>query len=185
MSEISEFEARLSAALERIGRAVAAAQEQAAQPSEGGGIASQEMEAEMGNLREALEAEKAANSELEARVKTIHERQEQHVASLEGEVSALREQLAAHDKELLQLRRINERLRDNNGALREANAQGGGNPNLVNSAMMVELEALKVARSAEATELEAILKELKSVAEAAAPATQAAPQSEPAPAEEG
>lgn len=170
MSEISEFEARISAALERIGRAVAVAEERAeenaaAQDAEGG-IATEEMEAELGRLRDALESEKDANAQLEERVKSIHERQESHVATLEAEVTQLRDQLAAHDKELLQLRRVNARLRDNNGALRDANAKSVGDVGLVNTALMTELEALKVVRAAEATELDAILTELKAAASA-------------------
>lgn len=167
MSDISGFEARITGALERIGRAVALAEEraEAAAASSGGGIASDDMMAEMGRLNEALEAERDANAQMEARVRAIHEKQQSHVAALEEEVEHLRRQLMDHDSEMQKLRRVNAQLRDNNAALRAANAEGTGDASLVNKALMVELEALKVARSADAMELDAILADLRAAAE--------------------
>ncbi len=43
---------------------------------------------------------------------------------------------------LQRLKRINDQLRQNNQALREANEDGVGDPHLINKAMMTELEAL-------------------------------------------
>ncbi|PZX14661.1 hypothetical protein [Celeribacter halophilus] len=165
MSEISDFEARITAALERIGRAVAVAEERAETiaAEAAGGIASEELEAEIARLRDALDEEKAANSQLETRVKAIHERQETHVAALETEVETLRRQLADHDREMQKLRLVNTQLRENNTALREANAEGLGNADLIDSGMRAELEALKVTRAADVTELDAILTELRVV----------------------
>ncbi|WP_417254176.1 hypothetical protein [Celeribacter sp.] len=165
MSEISDFEARITAALERIGRAVAVAEERAETiaAEAAGGIASEELEAEIARLRDALDEEKAANSQLETRVKAIHERQETHVAALETEVETLRRQLADHDREMQKLRLVNTQLRENNTALREANAEGVGNADLIDSGMRAELEALKVTRAADVTELDAILTELRAV----------------------
>ncbi|GAA3872050.1 hypothetical protein [Celeribacter arenosi] len=165
MGEISEYEARITAALERIGRAVAVAEERADAAGDGsGGIASEELEAEVGRLREALEAEQETNSQLEARVRAIHEKQKTHVAGLEGEVERLRRQLMDHDGEMQSLRRVNAQLRDNNNALRAANEAGLADPALVNEALASELESLRVARSADALELDAILTDLKSAA---------------------
>ncbi len=154
MSEISEFEARITAALERIGRAVAVAEE-----SGGGAAASEQIAA----LTEELENERAASAKLEERVKAIQDRQETHVAGLEQEVEALRRQLMDHDRAMQNLRQINEELRANNAALREANAQGVGDADLINAGMQDELEALKSLRTADATELSAILTELRAV----------------------
>lgn len=167
MSDISEFEARITAALERIGRAVAVAEDRAEAGSgaEGaaGGIASEEMEAEMGRLHEALDAEKDRNAQLEARVRAIHDRQEHHVSALEEEVEALRRQLMDHDREMQKLRLVNDQLRENNAGLRAANAEGLGDASLIDAGVHTELEALKVARAADATELDAILTELRAV----------------------
>lgn len=164
MSEISDFETRITAALERIGRAVAAAEEQNAS---GGGIASDEMAAEMGRLQEALDAERDTNAQLEERVRAIHEKQQSHVASLEEEVETLRHQLMHHDAETQKLRQVNTQLRANNTALREANATAIGDPALVNTALMTELEALKIGRDADLAELGAILNDLRPYTDAA------------------
>ncbi|MFT6168440.1 MAG: hypothetical protein ACJAR9_000550 [Celeribacter sp.] len=160
MSEISEFEARITAALERIGRAVAAAEEQNAANVQGG-IASDEMAAEMGRLQEALDVERDTNAQLEERVRAIHEKQQSHVAALEVEVETLRHQLVDHDAETQKLRRVNTQLRSNNTALRDANLNAIGDPALVNKALMTELEAIKVGREADLVELSAILTELR------------------------
>ncbi|WP_417274667.1 hypothetical protein [Celeribacter halophilus] len=184
MSEISDFEARITAALERIGRAVAVAEERAETiaAEAAGGIASEELEAEIARLRDALDEEKAANSQLETRVKAIHERQETHVAALETEVETLRRQLADHDREMQKLRLVNTQLRENNTALREANAEGVGNADLIDSGMRAELEALKVTRAADVTELDAILTELRAVMARQQQDTQTVGQTSEAPA---
>lgn len=166
MSEISEFEARITAALERIGRAVAAAEEKNASGGQGG-IASEDMAAEMGRMQEALEVERDTNAQLEERVRAIHEKQQSHVAALEQEVETLRHQLMDHDAEAQKLRSVNTQLRANNTALRAANMQSIGDPALVNEAMVTELEALKVGRDADLVELGAILNELRPFTDAA------------------
>jgi hypothetical protein len=164
MSEISDFETRITAALERIGRAVAAAEEQNAL---GGGIASDDMMAEMGRLQDALDGERATNLQLEERVRAIHDKQQSHVASLEEEVETLRHQLMNHDAETQKLRRVNAQLRANNSALRDANVKSIGDPTLVNTALMTELEAIKAGREADMVELDAILHELRPFTDAA------------------
>ncbi|MBW6419431.1 hypothetical protein [Celeribacter sp. PS-C1] len=169
MSEISDFEARITAALERIGRAVAVAEERAEAATEAaseapvGGIASEAAEAEIARLHDALEEEKSANSQLEERVKAIHDRQESHVAALEDEVETLRRQLMDHDREMQKLRHVNTQLRDNNAALRAANAEGVGDAGLIDAGLHAEVEALRVARASDVTELDAILTELRAV----------------------
>lgn len=180
MSEISEYEARITKALERIGRAVAVAEEQASAQSgtAKGGIASDEMEAELGRLNEALEAERNTNAQLEDRVRAIHDTQKTHVGALEDEVETLRRQLMDHDAELQKLRRVNTQLRTNNTALRDANIQGIGNPSLVNKALMVQLEALKASREADMVELNAILTDLRPYAKAEATPEKVVPNSE-------
>lgn len=169
MSEISDFEARITAALERIGRAVAVAEERAeaaqslAEASAAGGVASDVLEAEVARLNDALATEQSANAQLEERVKAIHDRQESHVAALEDEVETLRRQLMDHDREMQKLRHVNAQLRENNAALRAANAEGLADANLIDAGLRAELEALKVTRDVDVTELDAILTELRAV----------------------
>ena len=160
MSEISEFEARITAALERIGRAVAAAEEQNASAVQGG-IATEDMTLEMGRLQEALDVERDTNAQLESRVRAIHEKQKSHVAALEVEVESLRHQLMTHDTETQKMRSINNQLRSNNTALREANANAIGDPSLINAALATELEALKITRESDVAELNTILTDLR------------------------
>lgn len=160
MSDISEFETRITAALERVGRAVALAEEQAA-GAQSGGIDTAEMESEIGRLREELEAEKEANAQMEARVKAIHEKQTSHVASLEGEVEGLRRHIYDLETGMGELRHANDTLRANNEALRNANAQGVGDPTLINAGLQAELAAASATRTAQKAELEALLGDLK------------------------
>lgn len=160
MSDISQFEQRIMAALERIGRAVALAEERAEQAGAGGGIASDEMEAEIGRLNEALESEKEASAQLEARVKAIHEKQTSHVAELEGEVEGLRRQLADIESAMVSMRHANDTLRSNNAALRDANAAGLGDASLIDAGLKAEMDALQAARATERAALDVLVADL-------------------------
>lgn len=153
MSDITELERRITAALERIGAGVEALGQAGAT---GGGAE----DGEVARLTEELAAEREANQQLEERVRAIREKQETIVARLEDEVARLREEVAGHSAEIGRVRRVNAQLRDNNRALREANAAGLPDPHLVNKAMMAELDALRGAREADRAELDAILAEL-------------------------
>ena len=61
------------------------------------------------------------------------------------------------------MRAVNENLRSSNAALREANAKGLAEPELVNAAMSSELDSLRAARAAERAEIETILATLEPV----------------------
>lgn len=155
MSEIEELQRRINAALDRIGQGLEAG---------AGGVADP---AELAGLKQALDDEKLANEQLEERVKTLREKRN----ALEEELEALREQnaqfLSRLDGELQSLRRANQQLRDNNVALREANATGVGEAHLINKSMMAELESLRANRAADQAETSAILSELTAVLEGA------------------
>ena len=149
MNDISEYERRITAALDRAAQAL-----DKLSAGEGG-------DAEA--LKAELEAERVANQQLEERVRAIKETQEKTVKSLEASVADLKKALAARDAELQRLKSVNEDLRKSNGALREANAEGVGNAELVNSAMVTEIESLRAARAAERAEIEEILATLEPV----------------------
>lgn len=149
MDDISEFERRITAALDRASQAMD-------RLGSGDGDASAELKAE-------LEAERVANQQLEERVRAIKEKQETKVAGLEADVARLKEALKSRDAEVQSLRSVNEALRGSNSALREANAQGVGDADLVNSAMVTELESLRAARAADRSEIEEILATLEPV----------------------
>ena len=143
MSDIADYERRITAALDRAAQAMD-------QLGAGG-------EGDTSALAAELEAERVANQQLEERVRAIKEKQETTVAGLEADVARLREALEARDKEVQQMRAVNAELRASNGALREANAQGIGEPDLVNASMITELESLRTQRAAERAEIEDIL----------------------------
>lgn len=143
MSEIAEYERRITAALERAGKVIE--QLSAAQPED------------QGNLAAELEAERMANAQLEERVRAIKEKQETTVARLEGEVAKLSAALKSRDAEVQSMRAVNEELRQSNGALRDANAKGLGDAALVNGAMAGELESLRALRAADRAEIDEIL----------------------------
>lgn len=145
MSDISEFERRITAALDRAQQAL---EQLNAGASDDGDTAS---------LTAELEAERVANQQLEERVRAIKDKQETMVAQLEEEVSRLKGALKTRDEEVQAMRGVNENLRASNTALRNANAQGLAEPGLVNASMVTELDSLRAARAADRAEMEEIL----------------------------
>ena len=160
MTEITEFQARITAALDRIGAGL--------DGLNAGPAHALQDSAEIARLSEALDEERTANAQLEDRVRTIKEQQDGTVEGLAGEVDRLRALLAAEEETVAKLARVNADLRANNTALREAIAQGVAEPHLVNKSMMAELDALRTAQEADRAELDAVLGELNAlVADAA------------------
>ena len=152
MTEITELQARITAALDRIGAGL-----------EGLGPARPDAGEEVARLTEALEEERTANAQLEERVRTIKEKQDGTVEVLADEVERLRALLAREEEAVSRLARVNADLRANNTALREAIQRGVAEPHLVNKSMMVELEALRTAQAADRAELDAVLGELNAL----------------------
>lgn len=149
MNDISDFERRIVAALDRASQAL---------DRLGAGEG-----ADTAGLKSELEAERVANRQLEERVRAIKEKQETMVARLEDEVAGLREALRTRDSEVQQMRSVNDALRESNAALRDANAQGLAEPHLVNKSMMSELESMRAQRAADRAEIEDILATLEPV----------------------
>lgn len=152
MTDMTELERRITAALDRAAQAM---EQMGAAPSGGEGNSAE--------LAAELEAERVANQQLEERVRAIKEKQETTVAELEARVASLTEAVTTRDAEVQSLRSVNEELRASNGKLREANAAGLAEPDLVNSAMVTELESLRAARAADRAEIEDILAALEPV----------------------
>lgn len=149
MDDIAEYERRITAALDRAAQAL-----DKLNAGEAGDAAA---------LKAELEAERVANQQLEERVRAIKEKQEQTVKRLEASVADLKQALATRDGEMQRLKAVNEELRLSNGALREANAQGVGDADAVNAAMVTEIESLRAARATERAEIEEILATLEPV----------------------
>jgi hypothetical protein len=146
MSDIGNLEGRITEALDRIRRGLAA------QPAAGGDA----------DLQAALDAERASNAELVQRVAILKDRQDTQVASLTARVETQRAQMLKLDAELQALRASNVQLRDMNATLRETVS-----PDMLNDAAAAEIAALQAQRSADAAEMDAIIAELKPLIEEA------------------
>lgn len=167
MKDITEIEARLAGALDRIGEALAqpAPAEQAApdDPPEAAAGTAPEPAADpetVARLEEALEAERATNAQLEERVRAIRSRQERQVTRLSEEVERLRDRLAGAEEQGMRLRRLTEQLIESNRALRTANAEGLGDATLINAAIEGERAALAELRTADRAEIDALIGEI-------------------------
>ena len=154
MSNVTELEQRISVAMDRIEKGLGDMAEQA--PAVDGAA-----------LEAQLEEERSANAQLEERVKALKERQDTKISELETRVSFQRDQMTALDTELQRLRASSADMREVNAQLRVAATDGVTEPELINRAMMAEVEALSAQRASESAEVDAILKELKPLIEEA------------------
>lgn len=152
MADIDELERRVRAALDRIAAGV---------ETMGSGAAVDNTEAE--ELRAALEDERLANAQLEERIRALKEKLEEADGARNAALDTQRRATAALDAELQKLRRANELLRDSNAALRAANAEGVGEPHLINKAMLAELESIRAARAADSAEAKALMAALEPI----------------------
>lgn len=154
MNDIASLEGRLSAALERLQRGL--------ENYAGNGAADENLAA----LSLQLEDEKTANAQLEERVRALKEKQDE-IGPMAAKVSEQSAQLAGLDGELQRLRASNADLRQVAGQLRAAAEGSVADAELINRALMAEVEALQAQRSADRKELDAILSELKPLVEGA------------------
>ncbi|OIP85855.1 MAG: hypothetical protein AUK37_03765 [Rhodobacterales bacterium CG2_30_65_12] len=154
MTDISDLQTRITAALDRIGQGLEALERQPGPQADLGDAQ------EIARLTAALETERTANTQLEERVRAIKQKQDGAVETLAAEVERLRALLVEEEAAVSRLARVNAELRANTVALREAIAEGLAEPHLVNKAMMAELEALRAAQGADRAELDAVLGEI-------------------------
>lgn len=157
MSDITELERRITAALDHIGQKIEA-------------YSIPEPVAAPADVSDELAAEREANSQLTARNTELNEQlaaQTKSADAIENKfserVSRLRQQVSDLDHTISKLRRINQQLRDNNDALRTANAEGSSEPHLINQSMMNEVESLRAAQSADQAEMETVRDELERI----------------------
>ncbi len=160
MSDMDTLERRITTALERIGQAIDAFDVAPSAPApapEPGPTA--EAEAIIAALREDLQTERDANSQLAERLRAIKERDSTLVADLQEKNDRLTRQLDAQGLEVQRMRKNVIQLRETVRALREAQSETV-DPHLLNKAMLVELEALRATRQSEIVEMDEILAEL-------------------------
>ncbi|MCA3507723.1 MAG: hypothetical protein IOD01_10625 [Rhodobacter sp.] len=147
MSNIEELERRISVAFDRIGQAV-----DSFVPAAPG--------IDTAALQDALQAEQATNAELTERLRVMTLRGESDAAEATEKVGRLVRALDAQGIELQRLKNTVIQLRESLRALREAQTAGVADPHLLNTAMLVELEALQATRLTEMAQMEEILAEL-------------------------
>ena len=153
MSDISELERRITAALDRAAQAM----------DRLGAASGGDDGADAAALADELEAERVANAQLEERVRAIKEKQETMVAGLEAQVARLRAQVESRDSTLSRMKAVGDDLRRSNAALREANASALPDADLVNASLAAEMAALQSARDADRAEMDDILATLDPV----------------------
>jgi len=147
MSNIEELERRISVAFDRIGQAV----DRFVPAAPGIDTAA---------LQDALQAEQATNAELTERLRVMTLRGESDAAEATEKVGRLVRALDAQGIELQRLKNTVIQLRESLRALREAQTGAVADPHLLNTAMLVELEALHATRLTEMAQMEEILAEL-------------------------
>lgn len=163
MSDVTEYERRIAAALGRIAEGLARLRDratpvQAAAPAEGDSVSA-------AALQTALDEERTANAQLEERLRQLRDRNEARLAAAMAERDAARAQLAELDRALQDLRRSQAELREMTGQLRAALAAQVAEPELVNRAMQAELDGLQAQRAADVAEVDAVLAELRPLIE--------------------
>lgn len=149
MSDLAALEHRIREALARVDAGIELL-------PIGGPSAAQT--AEIAELRAALEAERAARAEAEGQLADFHEAVE--AAAAENDHDRLLRQIDAQALDNQRLRASVAALREELRRMGEAMTEGLADPELVNHAMLVELEALRAQRASETTEMADILFEL-------------------------
>ncbi|MCY3984038.1 MAG: hypothetical protein OXD29_13695 [Roseovarius sp.] len=151
MDRFEELQGKIGRSLDRIGQRLDAMQKGAAQDEE------------YENQRKELEREKLSNSELRGKIVDLESRFDKLNEELEAARNIRSESMVRLDGEFQSLRAANERLRDNNRVMREAIASGSASVDMINEAVMAEMEGLKAVREADIAEMEAIKSELASI----------------------
>ncbi|MEM6635285.1 MAG: hypothetical protein AAF667_05275 [Pseudomonadota bacterium] len=161
MSEIDRLSERLKTALDRIEAAAMTLPESTEPPATG------PTDADIALLKGQLEDERTTNAQLIERVKALKDRQENQVAQLEQSLRISKTAEAERNQLHQKMRGTIEQLRDQVARLTEANRAMVGDAHLVNTSMMVELEALRAARLADAAEVDDLITELEPLIEEA------------------
>ena len=176
MTDIADLENRLSAAMDRIATGLNTLGDV---PPAASGDQSGDQSEEIAALKAALEEERTANAQLEARVKALTAAAEARasgdtdgeVAAVTGahqqEIEAIRDAAAEEraawaglNQRLVRLRRSNKLMRSNTLALRQAAADMVVDHELINNSLQVELDAAIAAQELERAEADVIIKTL-------------------------
>ena len=163
MGQLEELEQRIASAFARISAGVEALSINRPQPV---AEAAEPAPADTGVLQEALDEERMANAQLNERLRILQDQRDGTKTGLQAEVASLTRQIEAQSLDVQRLTGTVTQLREDLRRLREAAEQGVVDPQLINRAMMAELESLRTTRAAEATEMNDILSALGQVLDA-------------------
>lgn len=168
MQDIVNFERRIAAALDRIGRgletlaAPAPAEPAPAEPAPAEPAPPSALfdEAEVARLHDALEEERFLNAQLTERLRAVKDRDGSAGQQLQAKVDRMTRQLDVQGLELQRMRKTVVQLRETLRVLREAATEGLTDPSHINRALLAEAEGLRATRLTELAMLDEILDEL-------------------------
>ncbi|MDR9484604.1 MULTISPECIES: hypothetical protein [Sediminimonas] len=154
MSEITELERRLTAAMDRIGKGLEGLSERDAAPSAPDAPAVDTDAEDVAKLRQDLEDERLVTAQLEERIKALHRKHDERVAALEKDLTEAREALSEMGAALESLKKSETALQEDAQALRSAG--GAASAEMINASLSAELDTMRAARAAEQSEARAI-----------------------------
>jgi chromosome segregation ATPase len=161
MAEIAELESRITAALDRIRAGISGMSVSADLPTQSAD------DPRVAELLAQLAEEKTVTAQLEQRVRALKDRQDGQMADLSAREEHARTRLAGVDRDIQKLRQANAELRANNAKLREALSDGIAEPQLINKAIVAELEAIRALRGVDAAEVDLVIDALTPIIEEA------------------
>ncbi|MDW4496766.1 hypothetical protein R5H30_02145 [Sulfitobacter sp. D35] len=141
--ELEELQRRITGALDRVAGGI----ERLGGPDDG----------RIAELEQALADEQTANAQLEERLKVIGERQQTALAEMEERATAAEARIGTLDLDIQRLRQANAELAEACETLRVANAEGVGDPDLINRTVIAELDAMRAARAVDLAEVQQII----------------------------
>ncbi len=160
MSELEEYQRRITAALDRMAKGLDQLNAAPAEPDE--------------DIVQALEDERQANAQLTERVKSLKESHQSDLAALREQMDFNDDRMTQLDMDVQRLRQANEQLSAACEQLRLANAEGLADPKLIDTAVIAELESLRATRAIEMAEIDAVLTALAPLVEEGEPEAPAA-----------
>lgn len=164
MSDVGELERRLAAALERIGKGLDAMPSRAAAAARPPAPAvvlpgTEDKDAEIARLRAALRDQTSLTAQLQDRLRASRDRDGASHPQLEQKLDRMTRQLDVQGIELQRMRKTAVSLREQLRVLREAQ-MGAVEPQMINKALLAEVEAMRAIRLTEMAEMDDILAEL-------------------------
>ncbi|XDA96514.1 hypothetical protein AB1M95_10220 [Sulfitobacter sp. LCG007] len=142
-TELEELQRRITAALDRVAAGI-------------GTLGASEA-ARLAELEKALADERAANAALETRLGEIEQQHAAAIAEIEARAATAEACVAAFDLDIQRLRKANTDLATACESLRSANAEGVGDPELINQSAIAEVDALRAARAVDIAEMQQII----------------------------